>query len=212
LDKVTAQVVEALASRLVDAHCRVETAIAETKENVTGLDEPLKEAVTVAVWSAESVPVAAVKVADVELAGTRTDDGTVNTVGAVLVSATVAPAPEAALDNVAVQVVEALAARLILTHWREERVIAETKENVTGLEEPLREAVTVAVWSVASRPVVALKVAEVEPAGTRTEAGTVNAVGALLARATVAPDPEAALDNVTVQVVEALPARVVDAH
>jgi hypothetical protein len=89
--------------------------------------------------------VAAVKVADVELAGTRTEDGTFNTVGAVLARATVAPAPEAALDNVTVQVVEALAARLVAAHWSEETVIGATSDTVVGREEPLREAVIVAV-------------------------------------------------------------------
>jgi hypothetical protein len=85
----------------------------------------------------------ALKVAEEEPAGTRTEDGTFNMVGAVLVRATEATAPEAALDNVTVQVVEMLAARVAFAHWREERVNAETKENVTGLDEPLSEAVTV---------------------------------------------------------------------
>jgi hypothetical protein len=49
------------------------------------------------------------------------------------------------LDNVTVHVVEALAARLVAAHWSEETVIDETKDSVTGLDEPLREAVTVAL-------------------------------------------------------------------
>jgi hypothetical protein len=63
---------------------------------------------------------------------------------AVLARLTVAPGPEAALDSVTVQVVEALALRLVVTHCNPATVRVETSERVTGLEDPLREAVTVA--------------------------------------------------------------------
>jgi hypothetical protein len=43
-------------------------------------------------------------------------------------------------------------------------------------EEPLNDAVMVAVWSAVMTPVIAVKVAVVEPAGTDTDAGTVSAV------------------------------------
>ena len=61
---------------------------AATREMVTDLEEPFKVAVTVAVWSASSAPVLAVKVAEVALAATLTEGGTVNTVEALLESAT----------------------------------------------------------------------------------------------------------------------------
>ena len=59
---------------------------------------------------------------------------------------------------------------------------------------------------------VAVKVAVVAEAGTVSEAGTVTAEVALLERATEAPPEGAALDRVTVQVVEEEAARVVLAH
>ena len=82
--------------------------------------------------------------AEFALAGTRTEGGTVNAPGAVLARVTVAPGPEAVLDSVTVQMVEALAVRLVATHCNPETVRVETSERVTGLEDPLREAVTVA--------------------------------------------------------------------
>jgi hypothetical protein len=90
-------------------------------------------------------PVLAENVAELDPAGTRTDVGTVNTPGAVLARATVAPAPEAALDNITAQVVEVFAVRLVAAHCSPEIVKVETSEKVTGLDEPLRDAVIVAV-------------------------------------------------------------------
>jgi hypothetical protein len=88
--------------------------------------------------------VLAENVTELDPVGTRTEGGTVNTPDAVFASGTVAPAPEAALDSVTVQVVEALAVRLVVMHCNPETVRVETSERVTGLEDPLREAVTVA--------------------------------------------------------------------
>ena len=58
-------------------------------------------------------------------------------------------------------------------------------------EEPLRVAVMVAVWLVVMVPRLAVKVVEVPPAGTVTEAGTVSAV-LLLESATALPPVGAA--------------------
>ena len=55
----------------------------------------------------------------------------------------------------------------------------------------------------------AVNVAEVAPAGTRTDGGTVRAVVRLLARATLDPPAGAAWDSVTVQVVTARAMRLV---
>jgi hypothetical protein len=88
--------------------------------------------------------VLAENVTEVDPAGTMTEPGTVNTPGAVLARVTVEPAPEAALDSVTMQVVEALAVRLVATHCNPETVRVETSDRVTGLEDPLRDAVTVA--------------------------------------------------------------------
>ena len=58
--------------------------------------------------------------------------------------------------------------------------------NVALCEEPFRVAVMVAVWFVVIVPTVALKVVDVLPAGTATEAATASAA-LLLASPTVLP-------------------------
>jgi hypothetical protein len=86
-----------------------------------------------------------------------------------------------------------------------------TSDNVTGLDEPFNVAVTVAVWSESSAPVLAVNVTEVALAATLTEDGTVNRDGALLESVTtvlLVVD----FDRVTVQVVPALEARLEAAH
>jgi hypothetical protein len=64
----------------------------------------------------------------------------------------------------------------------------------------------VAFWSLVNVPVVALKLAEVAPAATLTEAGVVSDER-LSETATLAPPVGAALVRVTVQVLEALAPR-----
>ena len=86
-----------------------------TRESVAGLDEPFSVAVTVAVWSESSAPVLAVNVAEVALAATLTEDGTVNRDEALLDSATTVMLV-VDFDAVTVQVVLALEARLAAAH------------------------------------------------------------------------------------------------
>ncbi len=78
-------------------------------------------AVTVAVWSESSAPVLAVNVADVALAATFTEDGTVNTDEALLESVTTVLLV-ADFDRVTVQVVLALDARVAAAHCSEDTV------------------------------------------------------------------------------------------
>jgi hypothetical protein len=143
--------------------------------------------------------VLAVKVADTALAPTLTEEGTVNTDGALLVIDT-----EVLLVTdfvrVTVQVVLALEARVVAAHCSEDMAGRVVSESVTDWDEPFSEAVTVADWSTDNAPVLAVKVAEMEFAGTLTEGGTVNTDGAVLVSATtvlLAAD----FDRVTVQVV-----------
>ena len=82
---------------------------------MTGLDEPFNVAVTVTVWSESSVPLLAVNVAEVALDATVTEDGTVNTAGALLARATTVLLEDAP-DKVTVQVVLALEARVAAAH------------------------------------------------------------------------------------------------
>jgi hypothetical protein len=175
------------------------------------LDEPFNVAVTVAVWSETSVPVPAVNVAEVALAATLTEGGTVNRDEALLESVTTVLLV-ADFDRVTVQVVLALEARLAVAHCREDRVTAgATRESVTGLDEPFNVAVTVAAWSENSVPALAVNVAEVALAATLTEDGTVSRDAALLESVTTVL-LVADFDRVTVQVVLALEARLAAAH
>jgi len=82
---------------------------------------------------------------------------------------------------------------------------------VTGREEPFRAAVTTADWSDTRAPALAVKVAEVAPPVTITEAGTVSEAAALLESVTVV-SLAGALDKVTVQVVLAFETRLADTH
>ncbi len=82
------------------------------------MDELFSVAVRVAAWSESSVPAVAVNVAEVALAATLTDDGTVNTVDALLVSATSVLLVEE-LERFTVQVVLALDVRLAAMHCSE---------------------------------------------------------------------------------------------
>ena len=211
-DKVTVQVVLALEARVAAAHCRDESVTGgDTRERVADVEEPFSVAVSVTDWSATSVPVLAPNVAEVALAGTVTDPGTVRADGALLESATtMLPAED--FDKVTVQVVLALEARLAVAHCRDESVTGgDTRERVADVEEPFSMAVSVTDWSATSVPVLAPNVAEVALAGTVTDPGTVRADGTLLASATTvlaAVD----MDRVTVQAVLALAARVAGAH
>jgi hypothetical protein len=89
--------------------------------------------------------VLAVKVAVVAVAGTVTEAGSVRTLAMPPEMATTAPPVGAALLKVTVQVVLALEARVVAVHWRAEISAGATNEIVEVLEEPLREAVAVAL-------------------------------------------------------------------
>ena len=139
----------------------------------------------------------ALKVAEVAPAATVTEAGIVS---AVLVSVKVADTPPvgAALLSVTVQVLEAFGPRLVGLHASEETTTDGDRVMVALAELPLYVAVTVALWSLAIVPAVAVKVADREPAATVTDAGTVNA--ALLSEIAIAAPPAgAAFESVTVQ-------------
>ena len=86
-----------------------------TSEIVAAWDEPFNVAVTVTFWSESSAPVLAVNVAEVALAATLTEDGTVSRDEALLESVTTVLLV-VDFDRVTVQVVLALEARLAAAH------------------------------------------------------------------------------------------------
>ena len=79
------------------------------------------------------------------------------------------------------------------------------------LETPFKEAVSVAVWLVVKVPAVAVKVADVDPAGIVTDAAT-GSVALLLDRDTAVPPVGAAWASATVQVDLAPEVRLVGEH
>ena len=87
--------VEAPEFTLVGLQTSADTRVGATKLKVAVWDEPLRLAVTVAVCVVVMVPRLAVKVAEVLLAGTVTDAGTVSAV-LLLASPTVLPPDGAA--------------------------------------------------------------------------------------------------------------------
>jgi hypothetical protein len=111
---------------------------------VKGADAPLRDAVTVTLELEVTFPMLAVNDAEVEEAGTVTEVGMVRA-GLLEDRATTAPPVGAALDSVTVHGVLALEARLEAAHCREERLTRAVRDNAADAEEPLREAVTVAL-------------------------------------------------------------------
>jgi len=155
----------------------------------------------------------AVNVAVVAADATVTEAGTVRAEVMLLERATTEPPDVAALERVTVQVVVEEAARVVLAHCKELRVIAAAvMVRVAVLLAPLRVAVMVGVWLEVTVAAMAVNVAVVAPEATVTDAGTVRAEVLLLERVTTEPPEGAAFERVTVQVVVARIARVVLAH
>jgi S-ribosylhomocysteine lyase LuxS involved in autoinducer biosynthesis len=196
-DTVTVHVVEACEVSDPAAQVRaVGTTAGATREMLSVFEVPFAEAVTVAVWLEATVPAVAVKVAEVDPEATVTQAGIVRDVE-LEDSETVAP-DEA--ERVTVHVVEACEASDPAVQVRAVGTTAgATREMLSVFEVPFAEAVTVAVWLEAIVPAVAVKVAEVDPEATVTEAGTVRDVE-LEDNETVVPDEA---ERVTVHVVEA---------
>src|SRR5262245_32063449 len=131
----------------------------------------------------------------------------VNGVGAVsrefvVDKAMLAPPSGAALDRVTVQVLDAFGPKVDGVQTREETSACALRVRVALAELPLYVAVMIGLRSGPIPVVVALKVAAMAAAATVTEAGTVSA-DAVAVNVTTAPPAGAALDRVTVQVLDA---------
>lgn len=93
----------------------------------------------------EIVPALAVKLAVVAVAGTMTEAGSVRRLGMAPEMVTETPPVGAAPLKLTVQVALVLEASVGALHCREETKTGASRESVADLEEPLRDAVTVAV-------------------------------------------------------------------
>jgi hypothetical protein len=118
------------------------------------------------------IPTVTTNVAVVEPEATAADDGAVKE-GLLVARTTV---PPLFLDSVTVQVALPPGCKVADEHVRDMIVSGVVNAMDVVREEPLNDAVMVAVWSAVMTPVIAVKVAVVEPAGTDTDPGTVSAV------------------------------------
>jgi len=214
LERVTVQVVVEEAARVVLAHCKeLRVIAAAVMVRVAVLLAPLRVAVMVGVWLEVTAAAVAIKVAVVAAEATVTEAGTVKAEVLLLERSTTEPPEGAAFERVTVQVVVEEAARVVLAHCKELRVIAAAETvRVAVLLMPLRVAVMAGVWVEVTVAAMAVNVAVVAPEATVTDAGTVRAEVLLLERVTTEPPEGAAFERVTVQVVVARIARVVLAH
>ncbi|HWB99179.1 MAG TPA: hypothetical protein VG672_20865 [Bryobacteraceae bacterium] len=154
------------------------------------------------------VPAVTVKVAELAPAATVTEAGVVSRL-LLSDSVTVEPPDGAAALSLTVQVLEAREARLVGLQLRLESTTLEVCSVIVAVRELLPSvAVTVADWALLMVPAVTVKVAELAPAATVTEAGVVSRL-LLSDRVTAEPPEGAAALSVTVQVLEAREARLV---
>jgi hypothetical protein len=184
--RVTVQVAEApevseagLQERLVGT-----VLVSSPMEKVT--EEPERDAVMTAVPPAVMVEAVAEKVAEVAPAAIVTEAGTVS---AALLSEreTTAPPVGAGLLRATVQVLLAPEVRVAGAQLRPVSRVGASRLREKVAEPPAAEAVMVAEVSTVTRPEVAEKVAEEEPAGMVMEAGTVTRELLLERVATVPP-------------------------
>jgi hypothetical protein len=165
-----------------------------TKVSDSAWDPPLSVAVTETVSvvppSGGSVVAVAENVAVGDPAGTFTEVGTVNA-GLLAETDTLMPPVGAGAERVRVQVEDAPASSVVVLHANADTSTGAIRLKVAVWEALLSVAVMVALWVVVRAPAVAVKVAELAPAATMTEAGTVSS--ALLSqRATTLPPDGAA--------------------
>src|ERR1019366_1117909 len=165
------------------------TAVAREIDAVCVL--PFNDAVSVAVWSDAIVPAVAVKVAVVDAAATATEPGTVS--AAVLLDSVTVPPPVFVSVTVQLLVPPLLSVAGVHDNELTFTGVARAIDVVCVL--PFNVAVSVAVWSDAIVPAVAVKVVVVDPAATATDPGTVS--DAVLLDSVTVPPP--VFVSVTVQ-------------
>jgi hypothetical protein len=200
---VTVHVLTAPCPRLPGLQVNVESCSCADRLMFAVFELLPRVAVTVALWLLVMEAAAvALKVAVVAPAATVTDAGTVSEV-LPLASVTVEPPAGAVWVTVTVQVLIALCPRLVGLQASPDIVTDPERVTVVAVGLPPRVAVTVTLWLLAiEAAAVALKVAEVAPAVTVTDAGTVSEA-LLLASEIMEPPAPAAWLSVTVQVLTA---------
>jgi hypothetical protein len=159
-------------------------------------------AVNVTPCDAETVPAVAANVAVVAAAGTVTEAGTVSSVVSLAASVTTLPPVGAGWVNVIVHVLETPDAKVAGAQDSDDTLGPPGATVIVAVVVlPPSVAVRMTVWDVATDPAVAVKVVEVAPAGTVTEAGTDSAVVLFDAVVIVLPPLGAGCVSVTVHVV-----------
>jgi phage tail sheath gpL-like len=118
--------------------------VGRASEMLAEAEEERSEAEITAVSGVEKEPVVAANEADVELAGTVTEAGTV-TLLLLTASPTVDPPAGAVWDSLTVQVVLALGKSVVGAQVREVTVSGATSEIAADWEDPFKDAVVVAV-------------------------------------------------------------------
>lgn len=113
------------------------------------------------------------KVAEVLLAGTVANVGT-GSDALLLESVTALPPDGAPWLRVIVQVVAAPELTLVGLQATAETSVGATKPKVVVCKAPFKVALTLALWLVVKAPAVAMKLAELAPIGTVTDAGIVS--------------------------------------
>jgi hypothetical protein len=188
-ERVTVQVVVPPLLSVAGAHASEMIVAGATIETDAVCDAPFSEAVIVTVSSSVTAPAVTENVAVVEPAATGTEPGTIRPT-LLLEIATV---PPVALANVSVHVPPPRGVSEGGEQTSEVMERSTTSERFTVCEDPLMDAVTVAVWLFTTVPAVTVKVADMAPGATEIELGVVTSE--LLDRDTA---PPAVLDSVTV--------------
>jgi hypothetical protein len=210
--RFTVQMVDAPDVRVDGEHTRDETLGLPGVTVTVVLALPLSVAVTVTVCGVGTTPAVAVKVIDVAVAGTVTDAGTGSAATLFEDKVTVLPPAGAAWVSVTVHVVEVPDVRLAGAHASDDTLVLLEPTVKVAAAVPPSVAVTVTVCGEVTVGAVAVKVADPEPAGTVTDAGTGSAPGLFDASVTTLPPVGAACVRVTVQIVVPPETRLAGAH
>ncbi len=207
---VTVHVLDPFGPKLLGLHETEETSTAADRFTVVFAELLLYVAVIVELESLETVVVVTLNVPAVTPAATVIDAGTVST-PFVFVNVTSAPPAGATFVNVTVHVLDPFCPKLLGLHDTDDTSTAADRVTVVFAELLLYVAVIVALESLLTVVVVTLNVPAVTPAATVIDAGTVSTPFVFVS-VTNAPPAGAALESVTVHVLDPFGPRLVGLH